>query len=182
MPRPPRNGPASAGSAGSAGAGAGESGASVSSPDPSSGDPSGSGPGPVRWPTPPATRTVRTTGPPPVTAASAATTGTAEARKPVAGAATAARTAVTPARTSRTASRYQRKPNPDRLPVMKPRTSGPAAPPRKWAVMSCVMAGLGVTVGNAREGLKAAADRVTKAWDEDGVACLIDDLIAEGSL
>lgn len=44
------------------------------------------------------------------------------------------------------------------------------------------MAGLGVAVGNAREGLKQAADRVTRPWDEDGVACLIDDLIAEGSL
>lgn len=44
------------------------------------------------------------------------------------------------------------------------------------------MAGCGVAMGNARDGLKQAADRVTKRWDEDGVAALIEDLIAEGAL
>ncbi|MOA63527.1 putative phosphatase [compost metagenome] len=42
--------------------------------------------------------------------------------------------------------------------------------------------GLGVAMGNAREGLKQAAKRVTKRCEEDGVACLIEDLIAEGAL
>lgn len=44
------------------------------------------------------------------------------------------------------------------------------------------MAGCGVAMGNARDGLKQAAKRVTKSYDQDGVACLIEDLIAEGSL
>jgi hydroxymethylpyrimidine pyrophosphatase-like HAD family hydrolase len=44
------------------------------------------------------------------------------------------------------------------------------------------MAGCGVAMGNARDGLKQAAKRVTKPYDQDGVACLIEDLIAEGSL
>lgn len=43
-------------------------------------------------------------------------------------------------------------------------------------------AGLGVAMGNASPALKALADRVTKPVGEDGLACLIEDLIAEGSL
>ena len=44
------------------------------------------------------------------------------------------------------------------------------------------MAGLGVAMGNAREGLKKAADRVTASVDEDGVAQLIEALISEGAI
>lgn len=43
-------------------------------------------------------------------------------------------------------------------------------------------AGLGVAMGQGHAALKAAAGRVTKPLAEDGVACLIDDLIAEGLL
>lgn len=43
-------------------------------------------------------------------------------------------------------------------------------------------AGLGVAMGNARPGLKAIADRVTAPLAEDGVAVLIEGLIAAGEL
>ncbi|HEY9724578.1 MAG TPA: Cof-type HAD-IIB family hydrolase [Oscillatoriaceae cyanobacterium] len=43
-------------------------------------------------------------------------------------------------------------------------------------------AGLGVAMGDARPGLKAIADRVTKPLAEDGVAVLIEELIAEGAI
>ncbi|MDB5096369.1 MAG: Cof-like hydrolase [Cyanobacteria bacterium RYN_339] len=43
-------------------------------------------------------------------------------------------------------------------------------------------AGLGVAMGSGHPGLKAAADRVTAGLKEDGVAVLIEQLIAEGSL
>lgn len=43
-------------------------------------------------------------------------------------------------------------------------------------------AGLGVAMGNGHLELRAAADRVTRTLAEDGVATLIDDLIAEGAI
>jgi Cof subfamily protein (haloacid dehalogenase superfamily) len=43
-------------------------------------------------------------------------------------------------------------------------------------------AGLGVAMGSGHPGLKAAADRVTASLADDGVAVLIDQLVAEGSL
>jgi Cof subfamily protein (haloacid dehalogenase superfamily) len=43
-------------------------------------------------------------------------------------------------------------------------------------------AGLGVAMGSGHPGLKAKADRVTASLAEDGVAVLIEQLIAEGSL
>lgn len=41
-------------------------------------------------------------------------------------------------------------------------------------------AGLGVAMGNARPALQALAKRVTKTQPQDGLACLIEDLITEG--
>lgn len=43
-------------------------------------------------------------------------------------------------------------------------------------------AGLGVAMGQGHPELRARARRVTRPLAEDGVACLIEDLIAEGSL
>jgi hydroxymethylpyrimidine pyrophosphatase-like HAD family hydrolase len=42
-------------------------------------------------------------------------------------------------------------------------------------------AGLGVAMGDGHPELRAAADRVTGTLAEDGVAMLIDDLMAAGS-
>lgn len=44
------------------------------------------------------------------------------------------------------------------------------------------LAGLGVAMGNGHPELRAAAGRVTGPLAEDGVAALIDDLLAEGAL
>jgi hydroxymethylpyrimidine pyrophosphatase-like HAD family hydrolase len=43
-------------------------------------------------------------------------------------------------------------------------------------------AGLGVAMGSGHPGLQAKADRVTASLAEDGVAVLIEQLIAEGAI
>ncbi|MDB5096372.1 MAG: family hydrolase [Cyanobacteria bacterium RYN_339] len=43
-------------------------------------------------------------------------------------------------------------------------------------------AGLGVAMGSGHPGLKSVADGVTAGLKEDGVAVLIEQLIAEGAL